>query len=368
MKVLILTEPDDTHAVLVKLALEHDAHAVRLLFTADQPTKLKQSVFIDNVASQWKRSDDGDTLVENDYDVVWWRRARKPYLPKESTHPSDYPFVLRENTLFYDAVTNLIAPSARWVNGKEAANRSCAKLFQLQSAVACGITIPLTLCSNDPYDIRYFLLKHEQEGVIYKPLCANFWFEKESMRISYTTQLSFLELPRNALLQIVPGIFQKEVRKRYEIRVNYFDGYIVAAKLHSQAHRDGKVDWRAIPAGAMHVEPYTLPEQLEAQICALMRKMGLVFGALDFIVSETGEYVFLEINEQGQFLWIEEVNPEFQLLDVFVQFLLHTSHHAFQWKAQDAKHRLEDYKYQVDDIVYLNRQSHVYLNNTPYNA
>ena len=36
-----------------------------------------------------------------------------------------------------------------------------------------------------------------------------------------------------------------------------------------------------------------------------MRKMGLVFCALDFIVTQDDEYVFLEVNEQGQFLWIE---------------------------------------------------------------
>ena len=40
MKFLIATEPDDTHAILVKLVLEDLGYSVRLLFTADQPTKL----------------------------------------------------------------------------------------------------------------------------------------------------------------------------------------------------------------------------------------------------------------------------------------------------------------------------------------
>ncbi len=53
-----------------------------------------------------------------------------------------------------------------------------------------------------------------------------------------------------------------------------------------------------------------------------MKKLGLVFGCFDFIVTPDNEYYFLEINEQGQFLWIEEVNPDIKMLDAFVNFLI----------------------------------------------
>jgi D-alanine-D-alanine ligase-like ATP-grasp enzyme len=32
---------------------------------------------------------------------------------------------------------------------------------------------------------------------------------------------------------------------------------------------------------------------------------GMLFGALDFIYSKEGEYVFLELNPNGQWLWLE---------------------------------------------------------------
>lgn len=48
MDFLIVTEPDDAHSVAVQLALECMGHSVKLLFTADQPTKQKNSVFISN--------------------------------------------------------------------------------------------------------------------------------------------------------------------------------------------------------------------------------------------------------------------------------------------------------------------------------
>lgn len=368
MKFLIPTEPDDTHAILVKLALEKKGHDVRFLFTADQPTKLKNTVLIDNDTYQWRSTDKSDSFVDNDYDVVWWRRARKPYLPKDCAHPSDYDFVVRENHLFYESITNTISPHARWINDKSAATRSHAKLLQLKLAVECGLAIPTTLFSNDPQDIRYFLLRHEREGVIYKPHCSNFWFEEQRMRISYTTPISFLELPNNQALQLTPGIFQKEIKKQYELRITYFGGYMVAAKLDSQAHVDGKVDWRAISGRRLTIEPYILPESLAHKIQVLMKKMGLVFGALDFIKSEEDEYIFLEVNEQGQFLWKEELNSEFQMLDIFTQFLLSRSS-SFQWEPKKWEHSIEDYQYQVGPLVAQNREQHIGLNTAKtYNA
>ena len=361
MKFLIATEPDDTHALLVKMALESLSHHVRLLFTADQPTKLKNSVLIDNDAYLWRSTDKYSSIVDNDYDVVWWRRVRKPYLPKDSTHPSDYPFVVRENTLFYESLTHNLAPSAWWVNTKESATRAQSKLLQLKRAVACGLQIPTTLCSNDPQDIRYFILKHEVEGVVYKPLCSNFWFEEKSMRMAYTTKLSFLELPTNPLLQLTPGLFQKEIKKKYELRVMCFGDYIVAAKLHSQDHVEGIVDWRAIPGNKMVVEPYILPASLENQIRSFMQKMGLVFGALDFIVSDDHEYIFLEVNEQGQFLWLEDLNPEFKMLDMFVNFLLSRSS-SWQWVPKYVEHTIERYQSQLPEVVEQNIRRHVHLN------
>jgi glutathione synthase/RimK-type ligase-like ATP-grasp enzyme len=36
-----------------------------------------------------------------------------------------------------------------------------------------------------------------------------------------------------------------------------------------------------------------------------MTELNLRFGAIDFILDESGEYVFLEINPNGQWAWIE---------------------------------------------------------------
>jgi len=365
MKFLIPTEPDDTHALLVKTALEGMGHHVRLLFTADQPTKQKNSIYIDNSNYHWKCSDKKQSIIDNDYDVVWWRRPRKPFVDKTLTHPDDYKFVVRENSLFYDSLTYSLAPDAWWVNDKEAANRANSKLIQLKTAVDCGMNIPVTIFSNDPIDIRTFALNHEKEGIIYKPLCSSFWFEDDKVKISYTSHINFMGLPTNSVLQLAPGIYQKEIKKKYELRVNCFGNYIVAAKLNSQVHENWKTDWRSIPHGMMDVEPYELPEELKGKIRLFMQDLGLVFGCLDFIVSAEGEYIFLEVNEQGQFLWLEECNPELKMLDIFVNFII-TKSIDFSWNPAISNHSVSKYQEEIVPAFTENMRNHINLNTADY--
>lgn len=362
MKFLIPTEPDDTHAALVKIALNNMGHKVRFLFMADQPTQLKNSVLISQHNYQWRSTDQHQSIVDNDYDVVWWRRARKPHIPRTSIHPEDYRFVVKENSLFFESLTQNMAPNAWWVNTKAAAMRANSKLLQLKLATECDMKIPTTLCSNDPEAIRYFILKHETNGVVYKPLCANFWFEEQKMRIAYTSKISFSELPSNNFLQLTPGIFQKEIKKKYELRVTCFGNYLVTAKLNSQAHLAGKIDWRAIPHKELSIEPYTLPTSLEEKIRQFMKRLGLVFGAFDFIVNEDNEYIFLEVNEQGQFLWIEDFNPDFKMLDIFINFLLNKSH-KFAWNPKNTEHTMDKYETSMRQMIAENMQCHIGLNN-----
>lgn len=364
MKFLVVTEPDDTHAILVKIALERLGHYVRFLFIADQPTKQRHSVWIDNAAYQWKSASQHETVLDNDYDVVWWRRVRKPYLPREMIHPADYPFAMRENRSFCEGINLNLAPGAWWINTQEAAHRSNAKLLQLNIARQCGMIIPITLCSNDAKDIRHFVLKHSATGVIYKPLCANFWFEENQFKISYTSKVSLSDLPDNQFLQLVPGIFQKEVKKKYELRVTCFGDYIVAAKLNSQKHPEGQMDWRAIPDREMTIEPYRLPHELQKKIRLFMAKLGIVFGAFDFIVTPEGQYVLLEVNEQGQFLWVEEYEPQFKMLDIFVNFIVNGSK-KFSWNPKKCCHSIEQYRNEMMAILSENMNQHVDLNRAP---
>lgn len=54
---------------------------------------------------------------------------------------------------------------------------------------------------------------------------------------------------------------------------------------------------------------------------ALVKNLGLVFGCIDMIVTPEGKYVFLEINPNGQWMWIEELS-ELPIAESIVSMLI----------------------------------------------
>ena len=85
-------------------------------------------------------------------------------------------------------------------------------------------------------------------------------------------------------------------------------------KIDSQKHEMAKADWRYAPTKQLILEQVALPDEIDQKCRALMKQLGIVFGCFDFIVTPVDEYYFLEVNEQGQFLWIEDVNPDIKML------------------------------------------------------
>lgn len=358
MQILIPTEPNDAHAIMVKLALENMGHEATLYFTGDFPTQQTISAYMDENHYIWKIKDQESSILNNNPEIVWWRRPRKPYLPKNITHPDDYRYFFQENTLFYESFTQNLAPDAWWINPKEAAHRANFKLLQLRMAKASGLMIPTTLCSNDAIEIRHFIEKHRKQGVVYKAFAPNTWFEPKQIKSLYTAKISPEKLPKDSILELSAGIFQTEIKKKYELRIVCFGDYQVAAKLNSQAHPEGQTDWRQIPYEQMKIEPYTLDRKLAKDIQKFMRELGIVFGSFDFIVSTDNQYIFLEVNEQGQFLWLEQYNPEFKMLDIFTQFLINQSVH-FNWNPQQIQHIMEDYAPEILPILKKNHVHHI---------
>ena len=122
--------------------------------------------------------------------------------------------------------------------------------------------------------------------------------------------------------QLCPGIFQNYVEKQFELRVVVFGEKILAAKLASQDHSHSKIDWRMdVYKQVMKIEPFQLDKVIEGKIFIFMKKMNLRFGSIDLIVTPENEIIFLEINEQGQFLFLESQCPSLNVLGEMCKFL-----------------------------------------------
>jgi hypothetical protein len=316
--ILILTGPEDLHAFAVREAILSRGGKVTLWQTPDFPSMSGESVLFEGGAQTVIACGPEMELKNPNFQTVWRRRPSYA-IDWSKIHPSDRRFVEVECNIFRRSMLGLISPDAFWVNPLDAAISAGYKMLQHGAASDLGFKSPDTLYSNDPQQIRAFIRRHGGE-IVYKPLRGLPWQGEKSHWTSFTSRLTEEQLIEDDLLRSAPGIYQQMIPKAFELRVTVMGHCVMAARIASQDTERGKLDWRRAPED-IKASPFDLPHHISDLCLRLMGKIGIVFGCFDFIVTPEGDYVFLEVNEAGQFLFLEK-QTGLPLLDRFSDFLL----------------------------------------------
>ncbi len=320
MSIAVIAESDDYHAKAVLSALEA-FNVPCLKLQADKlPGSLEISYGVDKNGS----FSEVDNISLEKFDTVWLRRRGIPKSVPDDIREDEKAIALQESKEFWKALLQAIAPQARWVNPMMAKDRAQSKLLQLSIARNVGLTVPRTLVSNNPTKIKQFL--SDRSGYIFKSLTPVSWVE-EAYRVQalYTSRVSIEDLPDDTALRAAPGIFQQAIPKKIEVRATFLGKKCITAKIDSSVDGRSHQDWRLGYYSGLKVEPYKLPDEVEALAMKFMEEIGLQYAAFDFILSEDGQWYFLEANESGQFLWIEQYNPDIPMLKSFCDFLVGNS-------------------------------------------
>ena len=159
--------------------------------------------------------------------------------------------------------------------------------------------------------------------MVYKPLTANaFRLADGNSTFAPTTLIDDEALLRDNDLVSTPGICQAAIEKTAEIRVTILGRSVFAVeKTFPRRSAALHVDWRTIHDGAAYRE-HILPEPIIERSVRLLRELGLVMGMFDFILDGKGNYYFLEVNPQGQFLWADRLaDVHLNHLEGMAQFL-----------------------------------------------
>lgn len=365
--VLILSNPDDYHAFTVAEALDRKGISHGLWYAADFPSLQKASVWLGGHQELCAISGPEFTILpETRPSAVWLRRPGRPVIP-EYVDPSDRLFAYRECQTFLAGVQRLLGAEAFWVNPPAGFARANLKIEQLRSAVRNGFQVPETLMSNDPSEIRRFVRARAGQ-VVYKTFFPASWKSADGVATLFCSNVSLDDLLEDSVLAAVPGIFQALIDKAYEIRLTAIGRHIFAVKIYSQEVPSARMDWRAASQRVRH-EPFTLPSGMDKACRAIMKDLGIVFGCFDLIVTPAGDFVFLEVNEMGAFLWLEEEIPELPLVDTFCE-LLCQGRSNFHISASRPKVRLADvHEAALHRMKHIASPLHVHESNrTPFEA
>lgn len=207
------------------------------------------------------------------------------------------------------SLTGLLAKVGGFqLDPQERVRRAENKPLQLGLAEALGLSLPATLISNDPDEVRAFV-RSCRGGAITKMVVPQFVREGEEegeFELVYTNPVTPEALEDLDGLHLCPMIFQERVPKALEVRVTVVGRRVFSAAVDSQIAEGARDDWRRDQrplAGTWR--PHDLPGEVEEKLLRLLDSLGLEFGGIDLILTPEGRYVFLEVNPLGSFSWLE---------------------------------------------------------------
>ena len=247
------------------------------------------------------------------FDSVWFRRPKLPELKAENE--AEKLYLMNDYDSLLDNIYLLIN-SKKWLSHPKNVYHAENKLLQLKIAQEIGFQIPDTLITNSHKKLTKFFVTHKN-NVIIKPIRQGRILQKEGFKTIFTNKIDEEKIKTINEFDLTPSIFQEYISKEYEIRVTVVDDKVFSAKVNSQATDETKIDWRKekIP-----FVKYLLPKSISDKCVEITKKLNLSFGAIDLIKNKKGEYVFLEINPNGQWAWLE-TEAELKISDEIISFL-----------------------------------------------
>jgi len=217
--------------------------------------------------------------------------------------PAHWDYCVRETDWFLRGA--LYATDATWVGHPAYMQQAESKLYQLSVARKIGFTIPDTTITNAAEEVSRFY-EELRSRVVAKPLRTGYFDYGDRQACVFTEVLAPDDLQDKDALTIAPVIYQQHLAKECDVRVTVVGNDVFAAAIDSQSVQSAVTDWRKSETEDLPHSRHRLPDHIRTLCLDLLREMGLSFGAIDLVLTPDGTYYFLEVNPNGQWLWIED--------------------------------------------------------------
>jgi len=248
--------------------------------------------FIDGKMKSFAVIDEKEMDLDKIKSVWYW----KPLLPKElrTIQPQEhYIFIYRQFLAMWRSLASFLANKI-WVNDYYKSLEAEHKPYQLKTATELGFNIPDTLITSNPEKAKDFWIFCKKQMVI-----KTLMLSPMEDRVIYTNQVTEELMMKIERLKSSPVILQRLIPKKYELRITVVGNNIFPVEVESESN----IDWRKT---RIRLKEHDLPEYIRKNVFRLLKKLGLRYGCIDMIVTPENEYIFLEINPNGQWSFVEE--------------------------------------------------------------
>lgn len=300
MSILVVTRAWDTTADLVVRALDDLSAPVTRINTEDFPTTASINFTAGDAGiSALLDAGSGRVVEARSVSAVYFRRPDPPRIDDNVTDPAWRTFAQNESRSAFSGFLRLL-DRARWVNHPGMIAEAEHKLLQLARARRTGLRIPRTSVTNNPEAARAFITTLNTTVVaktIRSPLVT-----LTPPCFIYTRRLTTSDFEQLSAIAITPCILQEWIPKELEIRV-----VVVGDCAYAVAIDSGDLDdWRIRDVQQLPHYRHELPDGIAIKCVSLVREFGLIYGAIDLIMTPSRDYVFLELNPNGEWGWLAE--------------------------------------------------------------
>lgn len=245
---------------------------------------------------------DGQIYKIDNFSAIWYM---KPHLPRELINfkPVEYrQFIHRQFRAMRTGLWSIFRHK-KWIDDPWRIQIAENKLYQLSLAAQIGFKLPDTIVTSDPSRIKSFYQKYKK-NIIVKLLTSSPIVD----HVLCTNRVTAEYLKQIDSVRMSPSIFQECISKEYELRITIVGDKIFPVKIYSQEDSKTSLDWRKEPKlndFDVRMEQTILPVEIEQHIRQYMKAIKLRFGCIDMIFTKNREYVFLEINPNGQWYFVQ---------------------------------------------------------------
>ena len=302
--VLLLTHSQDYYTIDLVIAALHARDVSCLRIDTDGfPQDLHLSVEMHQGGVRCHLYTPTQEIDLNTVPAIWARRLWPGKMPANLDPRFAQHCYQESRTAFFDTLALL--DSIHWVNPLSAGLAAESKLRQLRLAREVGLCIPYTVVGNHPARIRDFFTCLGG-NMITKLLGTLSQTMDASGDFVYTSQVTAQAMAHIDELQYAPQIFQACITKKRELRVILVGQYTFVGAIDASQSAHGCIDWRRLTTrDDVQWTVASLPPAVEQATRRLMQRLGLSYGAVDFLVDTDDRHIFLEINPAGEWGWLQ---------------------------------------------------------------
>ncbi|MFI6176463.1 MvdC/MvdD family ATP grasp protein [Nonomuraea sp. NPDC051191] len=302
---LILSEPGDATVDLVLPKLKARGADVLWWDPGEYPSAARLTVRFGADGEELVLTRDGQVFDLSTTTAVWTRRPGRPRAADDVTADDLRERGAELSEWFTEGFWDLL--DARWLPARQPVlRRAHNKLVHLALARRLGFDVPRTVVTNDPSEL---VPAYENAGgrLIAKAMeHTNFAIDGGAHAV-YTTVVNRRSLGGRGRMVHEPVILQPYVPKAVELRATVVGRQVFTAEIASQDSPRTRDDWRHYDFARARHSVHRLPGDVARRCVDLVAALGVSFGAIDLILTPDGQYVFLEINPNGQWAWIEDL-------------------------------------------------------------